>query len=125
MQRILGGAELTDLHVDCYQKLVKSHFPHISGLQSTLYQNRTPLVNKEVSLQIIHCRSSHWAALEVRGNDVCLYDSAYTTPSSDTLEVIAQLIRSPSESFTVKVMNVAKQRGKSDYGFMPWHSSLP
>jgi len=36
--------------------------------------------------QIIHNRGSHW-------EDVCIYDSLYTTMSEDTFEVIAQLVR--------------------------------
>ena len=36
LQIILGGKELSDLHIDAFQNLVKMQFPHIGGLQTTL-----------------------------------------------------------------------------------------
>ena len=117
MQQILGGKELSDLHVDAFQNLVKTCFPHIHGLQSTLFQLKSPLQCQEPGakcLQIIHTRQSHWAALQVSGSDVCLYDSAYSSTSTDALQVIAQLVRSKNRSIQIQVMNIAKQTGATD-----------
>ena len=77
LQQIVNGKELSDLHVNAYQNLLKQQFPHIGGLQNTLLQKRSPLQpcgSSGMSLQIIHVRNSHWAALQLSGNDVCLYD---------------------------------------------------
>lgn len=63
-----------------------------------------------MSLQIIHTQSSHWAAL-----CVCLYDSAYTSTSTDTLEVIAQLVHPKEQLIKIQMMNVAQQTGTTDY----------
>ena len=59
---------------------------------------------------------NYWAALQVVGNDVRLYDSAYTTVSADTLEVIAGHIKTNAKSIKIKLMNVAKQTGVVNCG---------
>ena len=64
--------------------------------------------------QILHVRNSHWATLSVDGDDICMYDSAYTSVSEDTMATIAQLIRFRGNSFNIKIMNVAKQSGSVD-----------
>ena len=45
-----------------------------------------------------------------------LYDSANTTISDDTLDVIAQLINTNAKSLKIKLMNVAKQVGVVNCG---------
>ena len=117
LQQITGGRELTDKHVNAYQNIMKSHFPHlhVGGIQSTLFQLKSPLsLQSQTSLKIIHTRKSHWSCLEVCGTDIRLYDSSYSSCSADTLEVVAQLVRSNNPSIEVHVMNVAKQSGSSD-----------
>ena len=121
LQQILKGAELSDLHISAFQNLLKQKFPHLGGLQSPLYQEKTPLklADQSTTLQVIHTRSSHWAALQVcggTGGDVCLYDSAYTGMVTHTLKVIAQLIRSSDSSIRVQLMNTSKQTGSADCG---------
>ena len=115
-QQILNGSELCDMHVNGFQNLVKRLFPHIGGLQNTLLQSKNAITNKagKPILQIIHIRDCHWATLYVHGDDICLYDSAYMSLSEDTFTVIAQLIRFSGKSFSIKVMNVAKQSGSVD-----------
>ena len=114
LQQIVSGKGLSDLHVNVFQNLLKRQFPHVGGLEGTLLQKRSPLQHTwsgGMSLQILHTRQSHWAAFEVGGSDVCLYDSAYTSASTDRLEVIPQLVRSKDQ---IQVMNVAKQTGTAD-----------
>ena len=62
----------------------------------------------------MHVRNSHWATLYVDGNDIRVYDSAYTSVSEETMATVAQLIRYTGNSFDVKIMNVAKQSGSVD-----------
>ena len=119
LQEIMCGKELTDLHVNAFQNLLKRQFPLIGGLQSTLLQTKSPLQHKEsgeMLLQIIHTRGSHWAALQICGKDVYLYDSAYTSVTTDTLDMIAQLLRSKDHCIQIQIMNVAKQTGTTDCG---------
>jgi len=58
--------------------------------------------------------SSHWVACQLFPNEVHFYDSAYSTVSADTLDVLAQLIRTDQSTFTVKVMSTSKQAGSVD-----------
>ena len=122
LYQIVGGKELSDLHVNAFQNLVKSKFPHIGGLQSTLLQKRSPLncADVDMSLQIIHTRRSHWAALQFCDGNVYLYDSAYMSISTDTLEVIAQLMRAKEQSIKIHMMNIAPQLGRLIVHGMQW-----
>lgn len=119
-QDILSGKELSDLHVNAYQSLLKTSFPSIHGLQNTLLQHKSPLLKHTdpsgQTLQVVHVRKSHWAALQVRSGNVELYDSAYTSASAETLHIIAQLVRCKDHELIVQMMNVAKQSGTTDCG---------
>lgn len=44
LQQIISGKKLTDNHIDAFQNLMKLQFPMVGGLQTTLLQNKTPLV---------------------------------------------------------------------------------
>ena len=117
-QDLLTGKELSDLHVNAFHNILKSQFPNIKGLQSTLLQNKKPIPKKDIEsdngiLQIIHM-TSHWGACQFFQDEVHFYDSAYRSVSSETLDVITQLLNTERKSFTVKVMNVSKQTGSVD-----------
>lgn len=124
LHQIVGGKELSDLHVNAFQYLVKLQFPFIGGLQSTLLQRRSPLNYAEVnmSLQIIHTRRSHWAALQFCDSNVYLYDSAYTTVSTDTLEVTAQLMHTKEQSIKIRMLH--NSLGQLIVHLMQWLQSL-
>ena len=103
------------MHVNVFQNLVKVWFPNIGDLQNTLLQMNYSIDHSaKPILQILHIRNSHWATLYVNSEDICVYDSVYTSLSEDTWAVIAQLIRCSRKSIEVKVMNVAKQSGCVD-----------
>ena len=118
LQLITSGRELSDMHVNAYQNLMRKQFPHIGGFKNTLLELKSPLPHHKESgsksLQIIHTRNSHWASLQISGTDIFLYDSAYSSASVDTLEVVAQLVRSSKKAIEIQVMNVAKQSGSVD-----------
>lgn len=116
LQQLIQGKQLCDLHINAFQSLLKKSFPHIGGLQCTLYQNKTPLLLTPGTLviQIIHTRNSHWVTLCIEDGSICLYDSAYTSVCKETLETIANLIHCKEKSFTVQIMNVHKQTGVVD-----------
>ena len=66
---------------------------------------------------MIHVCDSHWALVSTIGcpeGVVKLYDSFYTSLSSKTATIIAQLLRHKHLSITVQVMNVSKQIGTQD-----------
>ena len=116
-QDLLSGKELCDLHVNAFQNILKSKFPEIKGLQNTLLQRRRPISKTDLAtgkvLQIVHI-PSHWVACQLFTSEVHLYDSAYTSLSADTLDTLAQLLRTDHSSIMVKIMNVSKQSGSVD-----------
>ena len=78
---ILSGKPLTDLPVNKYQQLLSQKFPKIGGLQSTLLQQGSHsrignVLQTDMTLQVIHLRQSHWAAIKVYNNVVYTYDSS-------------------------------------------------
>ena len=111
--------ELNDQLVSVYLYLLKQNFPHIAGLQNTLLQQRqNPAIHHEdgqMLLQIIHIRGSHWATIQImNGNEILLYDSAYSTVTLDTVDVISKLIHCTESTITIHIMNVSKQAGTMD-----------
>ena len=123
LQRLLNDKELSDLHINAFQNLVKTQFQSIGGLQSTLFQQKQlPLQNKQQkNLQIIHVTINaaikHWAVLEMNNDSmICLYDSAYTSGVGNGKNIIAQLLNTNDDTFTVNIMDVGKQVGAADCG---------
>ena len=109
---------LSDIHIAFAQSLIKKQFQHINGLQNTLYQLKKPLTTRDKVIQIIHVNGSHWAVIstvDCKEGTVKYYDSMVTTSlSSKTIQIIANLLRFPSSTFLIKVMNVGKQVGTQD-----------
>lgn len=123
LQRLLNGKELTDLHINAFQNLLKTQFDSIGGLQSTLLQEkRSPLINKwKRNLQIIHITITqtikHWAVLEIVDDSmIYLYDSAYTTVVGDGRQIISHLLNTDKDTLSVNIMDIVKQFGATDCG---------
>ena len=122
LQRLTSGKELSDLHINAFQNLLKMQFSSIGGLQSTLLQqNKSPLSNKkDNNLQAINRSVSstvnHWAVLEIKNKSIFLYDSAYTSVAGDGKQVIAHLINTNKDQLTVHMMNISKQSRATDCG---------
>ena len=73
VERIIMGQELTDVHINTAQHLLKEQFPNLSGLQCTLLQAKetskidTKATNK--ILQIVHCLDRHhWVVATTIGS---------------------------------------------------------
>lgn len=76
------------------------------GLRTTLYQKKQ-LSQHDNILQIINVNNNHWALISTFGctdSTVKLYDSI---SGSEIINVIASVFRFQTQSFTVKVKNVA------------------
>ena len=116
-QDLISGKELCDLHVNAFQNILKSQFPEIKGLQSTLLQRKKPISKIDLAagkvLQIVHM-PSHWVTYQLFTSEVYFYDSAYSSVLADRLDILAQLLRTEQSSFTIKIMNVSKQSGSVD-----------
>ncbi|KAL5503163.1 hypothetical protein EMCRGX_G010071 [Ephydatia muelleri] len=118
--RLIGGHELSDTHINFAQLLLKQQFPNIDGFRNTLQQNK-PFIKRlpESSaklMQVIFIRKCHWACILLNENQVSLYDSAYTSVSTDTFQVVARLVQCAEPSFKIEVMNISKQNGAVDCG---------
>ena len=69
----------------------------------------------EQYIQIIHIKGrSHWATLQLIGSEIFLYDSLFTSANDETLQLIAQLVKTKSSSLDVNIMNIQKQTGTVD-----------
>ena len=62
--------------------------------------------SKVVSLQILHMK--HTVCSQLVKKDIYFHDSAYTHIAANTLQVIAQLVKSSKLSIDIKLMNVSK-----------------
>ena len=103
--RIVCGEQLTDLSINCAQRLLKRQFPGLNGLNSTLLQQKNcPKVYIPDCLQIIHSRQSHWivaTTVQCNNNEVILYDSMFRELDENTASVIYNL-------FNTRKVKVAK-----------------
>ena len=87
---IIMGEELSDVHFNLAQSLLKVQFPELGGLKSTLLQQKevSALETKEKVIQIIHCASRHhWIVATTigdGGNSVVIYDSAFKNVDKET-----------------------------------------
>ena len=84
VERVIMGQRLSDIEIHFSQRLLKSQFPEIIGLQSTLLQDKSH-VSKEPNhskLQIIHCSErDRWITATTIGCElrvIKVYDSLYT-----------------------------------------------
>uniref|UniRef100_A0A1X7V3B4 Ubiquitin-like protease family profile domain-containing protein n=1 Tax=Amphimedon queenslandica TaxID=400682 RepID=A0A1X7V3B4_AMPQE len=119
---LIMGKRLTQDHIYYAQELLKTQFPTINGLHSTLLQNK-PVTNKEDlkdKLQIVHCNGNHWiAASNIKCDadcDVAIYDSIYRALNDEAETVICNLFQVGKQKPKIKVMNCQKQIGGMDCG---------
>ncbi len=122
LESIISGDKLSDLHVNYAQQLLQCQFPHLKGLQSTLFQLKTinllP-IEKVDRLQIVHSRNDHWIVasnIECGSSDVNIYDSIYNKPDKSTEEVILNLFDIDSDKLKLNVISEQKQEGSRDCG---------
>ena len=115
---ITRGEKLSDLHMSYAQKLLKQQFPHINGLQSTVFQTKMTTIDREKSthkMQIIHTRGNHWILASNIGCEegrVNVYDSVYKSVDEQTERIITTMFH-PS---TICVVDSQKQDGGVDCG---------
>ena len=114
---------LTDLHMNSVQFLLKKQFPQIGGLQNTavLQSNRItqPFSTDHGSLQIVHISNNHWvvvSTLNCHKADISIYDSLNSSVSMETQAILARLLRTKNDSFTIQIAKLNKQSGTNDCG---------
>ena len=123
IEEIIMGKELTDIEINLAQQLLKSQFPEVNGLQSTLLQGKqTVLTEKSVhgKIQIIHCkRRHHWVVATAINYDIYevkVFDSLYTFSDKETEATINNLFQWDSTKVSVTFSRCQKQIGGVDCG---------
>ena len=73
------GFSLTDKHINFAQTLLRSQYPGVSGLTSTLLQYKSLPTKLAMGLQIIYCQTCHWVTAyeEDPGSVVKVYDTYF------------------------------------------------
>ena len=88
------GSELTDMHINFAQAILKAQFSRIRGLYSTLLLVRfkAPFSCTGDAIQIMHTRGSHcWIVVSTvgcGGKDVNVFDSLYSSVDKETVKII-------------------------------------
>ena len=118
---LLTGQELSDKHIDFAHTMLRSQFPMLNGLQSTLFQSRSQGFKSSMNaIQIIHSRSNHWivaTTLQCGPGEVKIYDSVYELLDTETLEVVKRLFGNENKPLTVSMVTGApRQQGSTDCG---------
>ena len=123
VEEIIMGDELSDLHVNMAQNLLKAQFPQLNGFCSTLLQGKelpvqsTDAVKNKV--QIIHCdKRHHWivaTTVKCVNGQVLVIDSLYKSIDDETKSTVCRLFQS-KEPPVIKVVNPQRQKGGKDCG---------
>ena len=88
---IEDGSQLTDKHIHLAKTLISGQYPKISGLQSTLLQERYHNLPSN-SIQIVHClKRHHWIVTSYilsASDHMHVYDSLHTTTDEESIELV-------------------------------------
>eukprot|EP00731_Ephydatia_muelleri_P024390 Em0016g661a len=98
---ITSGGWLSDEIVDAGQKLLKSMYPHIQGLQEVaLGMVLSYSIAKSEFIQIMNTGKHHWVTVSnINCNDeeIHVYDCASGSPTSSLLNQIASIVCTPKD----------------------------
>jgi hypothetical protein len=109
------------------EDLLKCCFPHLNGLQSTVYQLERNLKNTDSLLQIIHVNENHWSVISTcttpshECTKECFsldyYDSVYSRLPETAEDIISFLLSQNSFlKVNVNCVTLPKQTGTTDCG---------
>ena len=116
IEGIIMSAELSDLHINLAQRIIKEQFSHINGLESTLLQGeRYTLMENMVKnkLQIIHClEQHHWITATM------LQYSIFKSIDQERKLTISTLFQptGSSNQLKIKLIKTQRQKGNKDCG---------
>ena len=89
----LAGNELTDMHINFCQAILKKQFPKLAGLHSTLLLHRCT-IDKPYALQRLQCRGNHWCVVTSIGcpsGQVTVYDYLYESIDQETSSLLSKV----------------------------------
>ena len=123
VEDIIMGNELSDLHINMAQNLLKAQFPWLKGLKSTLLQGKQQTFTQDEvrnKLQIIHCfKRHHWivaTTVKCANGQVHVVDSLFKSIDNEVKATISQLFQKDINSVVIRVINSQKQIGVKDCG---------
>ena len=139
LQTIQRGAQLTDIHIQAAQVLIRREFPNIDGLQDPVLGDGNHYIpNVNEGMQIHHINGNHWVTSSSVGGSLTVYDSKISGDLSSSLQcqlaTIYKLLISREEDgevvdphITVHVPNIPQQEGIADCGVYAiayaWHAA--
>ena len=92
--------ELSDVHINLAQRILKEQFSHINGLESILLQGKRHTLTDNMvknNLQIIHCLKQHlWITESTVNNalgEVTIMDSIFKSIDQETMLTIFNLFQ--------------------------------
>lgn len=109
---------LNDLLIDSAQTLLRE-LSCVPGLQSvSLGWNRMFNIQHGEFIQILNTGAGHWVTVSSVGSHpvINIYDSKYSSTTSDLQEQIASIVCSPYSTLVLQFPNVSLQSGSSDCG---------
>ena len=78
------GLELTDLHINSAQRLIKNQLPKLNGLKLSLLQAQ-PLKGSTINaIQIFHIHGNHWIVAATRSIRFCTHFTGSYNSSNDS-----------------------------------------
>jgi len=87
---------------------------HISIEKST-----KPFQNGKASLQIIHIDNNHWivaSTINCKPSNITIYDSINSSVNMETQSILASLLKTQKDQFTIQIAKVNKQSRTHDCG---------
>ena len=119
---IIMGTELSNLHINVAQRILKEQFSHINELESTLLQGKRQMLTEDMvknKLQIIHClERHHWITASTVNNEVTIMDSLFKSIDQETKLTISNLFQptGSSNQLKIKLIKTQRQKGNKDCG---------
>ena len=118
---IENGSELTDKHIHFAQSIIKSQYPSLGGLHSTLLQEKPYLRGCRTAntIQIVYCKKRrHWVTVSTKwcnGDEVAVYDSLFTRLDAETRATIMKMF-GLKRARVIVMMPMQQQDGSTDCG---------
>ena len=107
------------MHIEFAQRLLRSQFTSIEGLNYTVYQNKFNLDSTKKVLQVLHISGNHWVVVSNLQCDseqkMYVYHSLYTGISEETKTLIFNIFQS-KQLQVCQFPEVQKQMGAMDCG---------
>ena len=125
-EAIIMGERLTHIEINLAHRILKSQFPSINGLHSTLFQCKPCTAADQINenkLQIVFYKDrSHWILATTIGcetSKVKVYDYIFSSLDKESLRTVMKLFSSGNNKPRVRSSPSQKQKGSDDCGY--WH----